>query len=146
MLLHSRAGADFSKTTDPENVSRILAKRSPHSRVFNLSAKQLMKRSSATLLFFCFLGGCATAPPPPLTADSPASPSAPEATVPPLHNALAVDDLTRKTRQIFEESAKEHQGDQSGPASGEQQAQQMQNMPGMNMPQEQTHPSPTPSN
>jgi hypothetical protein len=146
MLFHGRAGADFSKTTDPESASRISAKRSPHSRVFNLSAKQLMKRASATLLFFCFLGGCATAPPPPLTADSPASPSAPEATVPPLHNALAVDDLTRKTRQIFEESAKEHQGDQSGPVSGEQQGQQMQNMPGMNMPQEQTHPSPTPGN
>ena len=34
--------------------------------------------------------------------------------------------------------------DQSGPVSGDQQGQQMQNMPGMQMPQQQPSPTPTP--
>jgi hypothetical protein len=81
------------------------------------------------------LAGCTTAPPPPLTADNPASPSAPEATVRPLRNGLGVDDLTRKSRQILAQAAEQQQRwDQSGPVSGDQQGQQMQNMPGMKMP------------
>ena len=89
------------------------------------------------------LAGCATAPPPPLTADDPANPSAPEAAVRPLRNALGVDDLTKKSRQILAQAAKEQQqGDQSGAASGDQQDQGTQNMPGMQMPQQ---PSPTPT-
>jgi hypothetical protein len=79
-----------------------------------------------------------------MTADNPASPSAPEATVRPLRNALGVDDLTRKSRQILAQAAKQQQQwDQSGPVSGDQQGQQMQNMPGMQMPQ-QASPTPTP--
>jgi hypothetical protein len=91
------------------------------------------------------LAGCATAPPPPLTADNPASPSAPEATVRPLRNALGVDDLTRKSRQILAQAAKQQQQwDQSGPVSGGQQGQQMENMPGMQMPRQQVSSTPTP--
>jgi hypothetical protein len=82
------------------------------------------------LVALSLLAGCATAPPPPLTADDPASPSAPEATVRPRRNALGVDNLTKKSRQIFAQAAKQQQQwDQSGPVSGGQQGQQMQNMP-----------------
>src|SRR4029077_4043178 len=97
------------------------------------------------LVALSLLAGCATAPPPPLTADDPASPSAPEATVRPRRNALGVDNLTKKSRQIFAQAAKQQQQwDQSGPGSGDQQGQQMQNMPGMQMPQQQASPTPQP--
>jgi hypothetical protein len=55
-----------------------------------------MERFSTSLLAFGLLAGCAAAPPPPMTADNPANPSAPEATVRPLHNTLGTDSLTRK--------------------------------------------------
>jgi hypothetical protein len=80
-----------------------------------------------------------------LTADNPASPSAPEGIVRPLRNALGVDDLTKKSRQILVQAAKQQQQwDQSGPVSGNQQGQQMQNMPGMQMPPHQASPTSTP--
>ena len=91
-----------------------------------------MNRYSIPLIAF-LLVGCATAPPPPLTADNPASPSAPEATIRPLRNALAADDLTKKTRQIFAQAAKDQQ--QASPTPTPQQG-QMDQMPGMNMPKE----------
>jgi len=103
----------------------------------------MINRYSIPLVALGLLAGCATAPPPPLTADDPANPSAPEAAVRPLRNALGVDDLTKKSRQILAQAAKEQQqGDQSGAASGDQQDQGTQNMPGMQMPQQ---PSPTPT-
>jgi hypothetical protein len=103
----------------------------------------MMNRYAIPLVALGLLAGCATAPPPPLTADDPANPSAPEAAVRPLRNALGVDDLTKKSRQILAQAAKEQQqGDQSGAASGDQQDQGTQNMPGMQMPQQ---PSPTPT-
>src|SRR6202048_2835994 len=96
------------------------------------------------LVALSLLAGCATTPPPPLTADSPASLSAPEATVRPRRNPLGVDNLTKKSRQILTQAAKQQQQwDQSGPVSGGQQGQQMQNMPAMQMPQ-QASPTPTP--
>jgi hypothetical protein len=103
-----------------------------------------MNRYSIPLIALGLLAGCATAPPPPLRADDPANPSAPEATIRPLRDALRVDDLTKRSRQILVQAAKQQQQwDQSGPDSGDQQGQQMQNMPGMQMPQPQ-EPSPTP--
>jgi hypothetical protein len=60
-----------------------------------------MNRYSLPLVALGLLVGCVTAPQPPLTADNPASPSAPDATVRPLRNAVAADDLTKKTCQIF---------------------------------------------
>jgi hypothetical protein len=90
-----------------------------------------MNRYSLPLVALGLLAGCATAPPPPLTADNPASPSAPEAAVRPLGNALAADDLTKKTRQIFAEADK--QRDKPSPTPTPQQ-QQMDQMPGMKMP------------
>jgi hypothetical protein len=97
------------------------------------------------LIALGLLTGCATAPPPPLTADNPASPSAPEATVRPFRNALGVDGLTKKSRRILAQAAKQQQQwDQTGPVSGDQQGQQMQNMPGMQMPQQQASPTPQP--
>ncbi len=104
-----------------------------------------MNRYPILLIVLSLLAGCATAPPPPLTADNPASPSAPEATIRPLRNALGVDDLTKKSRQILAEAAEQQQRwDQSGPVSGDQQGQQMQNMPSMQMSQQQASPTPTP--
>jgi hypothetical protein len=91
-----------------------------------------MNRCSIPLIAVGLLAGCATAPPPPLTADNPASPSAPEATVRPLHNALGADDLTKKTRQIFAQAAKQQQASPTPTA----QPGQMDQMPGMNMPKE----------
>jgi hypothetical protein len=103
-----------------------------------------MNRYSIPLIAWGFLAGCATAPPPPLRADNPANPSAPEAIIRPLRNALGVDSLTKKSRQILAQAAKQQQQwDQSGPDSGDQQGQQMQNMPGMQMPQP-PEPSPSP--
>ena len=91
-----------------------------------------MNRYSIALIAFLLIG-CATAPPPLLTADDPASPSAPEATVRTLRNALRADDLTKKTRQIFAQAAKDQQ--QASPTPTPQQG-QMDQMPGMNMPKE----------
>jgi hypothetical protein len=77
------------------------------------------------------LAGCTTASPPPITASNPANSSAPEAIEQPLRDALGIDDLTKKTRQIFAQADK--QPDQPSPASTPQQ-QQMDQMPGMKMP------------
>jgi hypothetical protein len=86
-----------------------------------------MNRYSLPLVALGLLAGCVTAPPPPLSADSPASPSAPEAINHPLRNAVAADDLTKKTRQIFAQADK--QQDQPSPTPTPQQ-QQMDQMPG----------------
>jgi hypothetical protein len=61
---------------------------------------------SVPLVALGLLGGCVTAPPPSLTADDPASPSASEAGGQPIHNSLAADDLTRKTREIMAQAGK----------------------------------------
>ena len=90
-----------------------------------------MNRSSVSLIAVSVLAGCATAPPPQLTADNPASPSAPEAIEHPLPNAVAADNLTKRTRQIFAQADK--QQDQPSLAPTPQQ-QQMDQMPGMKMP------------
>jgi hypothetical protein len=104
-----------------------------------------MNRYSIPLIVLSLLASCATAPPPSLRADNPASPSAPEATVRYLRNALGADDLTRKSRQILAQAAEQQRRwDQSGSVSGDQQGQQMQNMPGMQMPKQQASPTPTP--
>jgi hypothetical protein len=68
-----------------------------------------MNRYCVSLLALGLLAGCATAPPPPLTVDDPANPSAPEAPARPLRNALGADGLTRKSRQILAQAAKEQQ-------------------------------------
>ena len=89
-----------------------------------------MNRYSLVLVALSFLAGCATTPPPPL-ADNPTSPTAAEATVRPIRNALAADDLTKKTRQILSQAGK--QKDQPSPTPTQQQ-QQMDQMPGTKMP------------
>jgi hypothetical protein len=93
-----------------------------------------MNRYSVLLVAVGLFAGCATAPPSSLTADNPASPSAPEATTRPLRNALGADDLTTKTRQIFAQAAKQEQQEAS-PTPTPKRA-QMDQMPGMNMPKE----------
>jgi hypothetical protein len=95
-----------------------------------------MNRYSIPLVALGLLVGCATTPPPPLTADNPATPSAPEATVRPLHNALGTDDLTAKTHQIFAQAAKQQQQASPTPTPQPGQPGQMDHMPVMNMPKE----------
>jgi hypothetical protein len=91
-----------------------------------------MNRFSILAVALGLLLGCATAPAPPLTADNPASPSAPEAALRPLGDALGVDDLTTKTRQIFAQAAQQQQAlPTPTPEQGH-----MDQMPGMNMPKE----------
>jgi hypothetical protein len=78
-----------------------------------------MNRYSIPLVGLSFLVGCTTAPTPPLRADNPANPSAREGTIRPLRNALGIDDLTKKSRQILAQAAKQQrQWDQNGPVSG----------------------------
>jgi hypothetical protein len=86
-----------------------------------------MNRYSVPLIAFLF-AGCASAPPPPLTADNPANPSAPEAAIRPLRNALGADDLTKKSRQILAQATREEPSPTPTPQPG-----QMDQMPGMNM-------------
>jgi hypothetical protein len=90
-----------------------------------------MNRCSIPLIAVGVLAGCATAPPTPLTADNPASPSAPEAIEYPFPNALAADDLTKKTRQIFAHADKQQEQPSATPRP---QPQQTDQMPGMKMP------------
>jgi hypothetical protein len=61
-----------------------------------------MNRYSITLIVLGLLSGCATAPLPPLTADNPANPSASEGPVHATRNALGTDGLTKKSRQILQ--------------------------------------------
>jgi hypothetical protein len=92
-----------------------------------------MNRYSVVLVALGLFAGCSTAPPSPLTAANPANPSAPEATIRHLRNALGADDLTKKTRQIFAQAAKQQQKASPTPTP---QPGQMDQMPGMNMPKE----------
>jgi hypothetical protein len=105
-----------------------------------------MNRYSASLLALGLLAGCATAPPPPLTLEDPANPSASEIPARPLRNALGADDLTRKSRQILAQAAKEQQQwDQSGPGTGEP-GEPKKDLSAMQMPQEPSRPSLLPDN
>jgi hypothetical protein len=75
-----------------------------------------MNRYLITLIAWGVLAGCATAPPPPLTADDPADPCAPEAPARTIPNSLSTDGLSRKTRQILAQAAKEpQQSNQTSP-------------------------------
>ena len=68
----------------------------------------------AALLF----AGCATAPPP-LTADHPASPDAPEGARLARQTSLRTDDATRKSRALLSVAQKEQEDwDAHGPVSG----------------------------
>jgi len=105
------------------------------------------------IITFSLLAGC-SANPLALTAENPASPQAPEANVTPLP-PLKRDAITQRTRKMLAQAAKQQEEwDQNGPASGERpgvkqqqpQQKQMDQMRGMQMPQEQTQPSPTPNN
>ena len=87
-----------------------------------------MNRYSLPLVALGLLAGCATAPPPPLTADNPASPSAPEAISRPLRYTLMPDDLSKKTRKLLAQADKQEEAPSPTPAQGQSQ------MPGMKMP------------
>ena len=63
--------------------------------------------------------GCATAPPPPLTAASPASPDAPEGARLARQTSLRADETTRKSRTLLSAAQKEQEKwDDYGPVSG----------------------------
>jgi hypothetical protein len=86
---------------------------------------------SIPLFALGLLGGCVTTPQPLLTAENPASPSAPEAGGQPVHNALAADDLTRKTRELLAPAGKSRNQPSPHPIPEQD---QMDQMPGMKMP------------
>lgn len=143
--MHTEPGLELS--TLEFGSAAVLLRISPKPLIHKLqfSPGQIMNRSSIPLIALGLLTSCTTAPPTPLTADNPANPSAPEATVRPPGNVLGVDDLTKKSRRILAQAAKQQQQwDQSGPVSADQQSLQMQNMPGMQMPQQQPSPIPAP--
>src|ERR1700758_195876 len=85
---------------------------------------------SILLIALGFLGACVTVPPPSLTADNPASPSAPEGGAQPPHNILAADDLTKKTRELLAQAGKSQDQPSSTPIPEEQ---QMGQTPGTKM-------------
>jgi len=65
------------------------------------------------------LAGCATAPPPPLSAASPASPHAPEGARIARTTSLRPDETTRKTNALLSAAQKEQEKwDAYGPVSG----------------------------
>ena len=65
------------------------------------------------------LAGCATAPPPPLTATHPASPDAPEGARLARQTSLRADETTRKSHALLSAAQKEQEHwDDYGPVSG----------------------------
>ena len=65
------------------------------------------------------LAGCASAPPPPLTADHPASADAPEGARVARTTSLRADEATRKSRVLLSAAQEEQeQWDKYGPVSG----------------------------
>ena len=71
-----------------------------------------------TILLATLLSGCATAPPP-LTADSPASPDAAAGVSPGRHASLRPDEGTLKSRAMLAAAAKaQEQWNENGPVSG----------------------------
>ena len=72
-----------------------------------------------TFLAATLLAGCATAPPPPLTAAHPASPDAPEGARLARQTSLRADDTTRKSHAMLSAAQKEQEHwDAYGPVSG----------------------------
>ena len=72
-----------------------------------------------TFLATTLLAGCATAPPPPLTAAHPASPDAPEGARLARQTSLRADDTTRKSHAMLSAALKEQEHwDAYGPVSG----------------------------
>ena len=71
-----------------------------------------------TILAAALLAGCASAPPP-LTANHPASPDAPEGARVARTTSLRADDATRKTNAMLSAARKEQEHwDAYGPGSG----------------------------
>lgn len=74
---------------------------------------------SFILLAAGLLAGCASVPPPPLTAANPASPSAPEGVRLVRSTSLRTDDATSKTTALLSAAKKEQElWDAYGPVSG----------------------------
>jgi hypothetical protein len=84
-----------------------------------------MSRLSLIGLFvFSFLNGCVSSRPLVLNTDNPASPMAREAITRPARPILAADPLSKRTRELITARAAQE-------TQGQQQNQQMKDMPGM---------------
>ena len=78
-----------------------------------------MTRPLAIFATAALLAGCASAPPPPLTADHPASADAPEGARVARTTSLRADEATRKSRVLLSAAQEEQeQWDKFGPVSG----------------------------
>jgi hypothetical protein len=108
------------------------------SHAISLALRSRAAQITALILTLIAGAGCADTSPPPLGADNPGNPQAPEARVKPMSNRLGMDDITKKSRRILAA-----EGDRSGPVSSDQ-SQQMQNMPGMQIPRQQPKPDQQP--
>ena len=87
-----------------------------------------MNHYAILIVTFGFVAACASEPPPALTPENPASPSAPEASSRPLRYALMPDNLTKKTRELFANADKREEHPSPTPAQGEN---RMGQMPGI---------------
>lgn len=78
-----------------------------------------MTRLFIPLAVAALLAGCATTSPPPLTANHPASPDAPEGAPVARVTTLRADDTTRKSHALLSAAQKEQEKwDDLGPVSG----------------------------
>jgi hypothetical protein len=78
-----------------------------------------MIRPLTFLAAAALLAGCATAPPPPLTATNPASPDAPEGVRIARQTSLRADDITRKSHALLSTAMRaQTKWDEYGPVSG----------------------------
>ena len=78
-----------------------------------------MTRPLTILAAAALLAGCASAPPPPLTADHPASADAPEGARVARTTSLRADEATRKSHALLSAAQREQEHwDAYGPVSG----------------------------
>ena len=91
------------------------------------------------ILALGLLTGCATTNLPPLTADNPASPAAPEAMTRPARFSLGTDSATKRTHQLIAARAQQDSGTQPQQEKKNQTMPDMQNMPGIQHDHQEDH-------
>jgi hypothetical protein len=98
-----------------------------------------MTRSILIAIALGLLAGCAINDFPPLTADNPASPSAPEAVGHPVRFSLGTDSATQRTRQLIAARAQQDSSVQPQQQQKDKTMPGMENMPGMEHQHQEDH-------